>query len=68
MDQEFLAVLDGTLDGPNAVFALMESYLRELKVEGADQILFIADGGAVDLKRVEPLVRGLGIKPERSIA
>ena len=65
MDQEFLAVLDGTLDGPNAVFALMESYLRELKVEGADQILFIADGARWIWKRVEPLVRGLGIKPEQ---
>jgi hypothetical protein len=65
MDQEFLAVLDGTLDGPNAVFALMESYLRELKVESADQILFIADGARWIWNRVEPLMRGLGIKPQQ---
>src|SRR5262249_15556521 len=44
MDQEFLAVLDGTLGGPEALFALMACYLRELKVEAADQVLFIADG------------------------
>jgi len=65
MDQEFLAVLDGTLDGPTAVFALMESYLRELKVEGADQVLFIADGARWIWNRVEPLMRRLGIKPEQ---
>ncbi len=60
MDQEFLAVLDGTLDGPNAVFALMESYLRELKVQSADQVLFIADGARWIWNRVEPLVREIG--------
>jgi hypothetical protein len=65
MDQEFLAVLDGTLDGPQAVFALMESYLRELKVQDADQILFIADGARWIWNRVEPLMRGLGIKPQQ---
>ena len=65
MDQEFLAVLDGTLGGPEAVFALMKSYLRELQVEAADQVLFIADGARWIWNRVEPLVRGLGIKPEQ---
>ena len=28
-DREFLAVIDGTLGGPDAIFKLMESYLRE---------------------------------------
>jgi hypothetical protein len=65
MDREFLAVLDGTLDGPEAVFALMRSYLGELQVEAADQVLFIADGARWIWNRVEPLVRGLGIKPEQ---
>ena len=66
MDREFLAVLDGTLDGPDAVFALMESYLRELKIETADQVLFIADGARWIWNRVEPLMRRLGIKPEQT--
>jgi hypothetical protein len=30
MDREFLAVIDGTLGGPDAIFKLMEFYLREL--------------------------------------
>jgi hypothetical protein len=65
MDREFLAVLDGTLDGPKAIFALIEFYLRELNVESADQVLFIADGARWIWNRVEPLLRGLGIKPEQ---
>ena len=65
MDREFLAVIDGTLGGPDAIFALMEFYLRELKIEAADQILFVADGARWIWNRVEPLVRGLGIKPEQ---
>src|SRR5512135_159264 len=31
-DREFLAVIDGTLGGPDAIFKLMEFYLRELKL------------------------------------
>jgi hypothetical protein len=63
MDREFLAVIDGTLRGPEAIFALMACYLRELKIEVADQILFVADGARWIWNRVESLVRGLGIKP-----
>src|SRR5439155_12302332 len=44
MDREFLAVIDGTLGGPDAIFKLMQSYLRELKITTAYKILFVADG------------------------
>ena len=44
MDRNFLAVIDGTLSGPDAIFKLMEFYLRELKIVTADKILFVADG------------------------
>jgi len=30
MDREFLAVIDGTLGGPDAIFKLIEFSLREL--------------------------------------
>ena len=43
MDREFLAVIDGTLGGPDAIFKLMELYLRELKIITADKVLFVAD-------------------------
>src|SRR5262249_40396764 len=58
-----LAVLDGTLRGPEAIFALIACYLRELKIEAADEVLVIADGARWIWNRVESLVGGLGIRP-----
>jgi hypothetical protein len=65
MDREFLAVIDGTLGGPDAIFQLMEFYLRELKIATADKIVFVADGARWIWNRVGGLVRRLGIKPEQ---
>jgi hypothetical protein len=44
--------MDGTLKGPEAVFALLRSYLQRLGITQADQVLFIADG-----RRVKKLKR-----------
>src|SRR5512135_259736 len=65
MDRDFLAVIDGTLGGPDAIFKLMESYLRELGIATADTILFVADGARWIWNRVGALLRRLGIKPEQ---
>ena len=65
MDREFLAVIDGTLGGPDAIFKLMEFYLRELKISTADKILFVADGTRWIWNRVRALLRRLGVKPEQ---
>lgn len=45
-DRSFLPIIDGTLDGPNAMFALLYRYLRLLNIGKADQVLFIADGAS----------------------
>jgi soluble cytochrome b562 len=65
MDRKFLAVIDGTLGGPDAIFKLMEFYLRELKITTADQILFVADGARWIWNRVGALLRRLEVKPEQ---
>ncbi len=65
MDRDFLAVIDGTLGGPDAIFKLMEFYLRELKIATADQVLFVADGARWIWNRVGALLRRLGVKPEQ---
>jgi hypothetical protein len=65
MDREFLAVIDGTLGGPDAIFKLMEFYLRELKITTADKTLFVADGARWIWNRVGALLRRLGVKPDR---
>src|SRR4051812_15571628 len=63
-DREFLAVIDGTLGGPDAIFKLMECYLRELKITTADTILFVADGARWIWNRAGALLRRLGAKSE----
>jgi hypothetical protein len=64
-DRELLAVIDGTLGGPDAIFKLLEFYLRELKITTADKVLFVADGARWIWNRVGALVRRLGIKPDQ---
>jgi hypothetical protein len=65
MDREFHAVIDGTLGGPDAIFKLMEYYLRELKITTADKILIVADGARWIWNRAGALLRRLEVKPDR---
>ncbi len=59
--QEFAPVIDGTLQGPDEVFRLLEFYLRELKVREAKEVLFIADGAKWIWERVTRLWQRLGV-------
>src|SRR5215467_11893411 len=61
----FAPVIDATLQGPDAVFALLHTYLQRLEITQADQVLFIADGAPWIWKRVPLLVRALGLAAER---
>lgn len=65
IQREFTPVLDGTLKGPDAVFALIESYLKELGVDQATKVLFIADGAKWIWNRVAALWNRLGLKPDQ---
>ena len=51
--------MDATLQGPDAVFALLRTYLQRLEITQADQVLFIADGAPWIWKRVPLLVQAL---------
>jgi hypothetical protein len=64
-DREFHAVIDGTLGGPDAIFKLMEFYLRELKITTADKVLFVAEGARWIWNRVGARLRRLGVKPDQ---
>mgnify|MGYP001236544326 FL=1 len=44
VDSNILPLIDGTLKGTDALFALMHIYLRALNLSSVDQILFVADG------------------------
>lgn len=44
VDKKILPLIDGTLKGTDALFALLHIYLRSLNLNVVDQILFVADG------------------------
>ena len=62
ISQEFAPVIDGTLQGPDAIFRLLEFYLSQLEITEADRILFIADGAKWIWHRVAPLLQRLGLE------
>jgi hypothetical protein len=59
--QEFAPVIDGTLQGPDEVFRLIEFYLAQLEISQATEVLFIADGAKWIWQRVGPLWERLGL-------
>lgn len=61
----FSPVIDGLIQGPNAMFALLKQYLKKLDIQEADQLLFISDGATWIWKRVPTLIQDLGIDNER---
>jgi hypothetical protein len=65
MDRSFLPIVDGTLQGPDALFALMRHYLQSLKIEEADKVLFVGDGARWIWKRAEKLLRSLKVPPKK---
>lgn len=59
--QEFTPVMDGTLQGPEEVFRLIEYYLGSLHIDQAQEVLFIADGAKWIWPRVTQLWQRLGL-------
>ena len=64
-ESRFAPFIDATLQGPDAVFALLCIYLQRLEITLADHVLFIADGAPWIWKRVPLLVQVLGLAAEQ---
>ena len=64
-EARFAPVMDATLKGPDAVFALRRSYLPRLGITQAAPVLFIADGAPWIWKRVPLWVQTLGLAAEQ---
>jgi hypothetical protein len=60
-EARFAPVMDATLQGPDAVFALLRTSVQRLESTRADQVLCIADGAPWSWKRVPLLVHALGL-------
>jgi hypothetical protein len=65
MEKSFAPLIDGGLQGPDALFRLLFGYLQSLDIQAAERVLFVADGAHWIWNRVQKLTEELGIKPER---
>jgi len=63
--RKFAPWIDGTLNGPDAVFMLLAYYLNALDITSADQVLFIADGAPWIWNRIPALIEKLNLNPEK---
>jgi len=61
----FAPIIDGLIQGPNALFALLQQYLKKLDIQEADQLLFVSDGAKWIWNRIPSLIQDLGIEQER---
>ena len=65
MDRKYAPFIDGTLRGPDAIFALLTYYLSQLQISKADKILFIADGAPWIWRRLPKLLKDLGLSADQ---
>lgn len=63
--RSFAPVIDGSLNAPEAIFELMQSYLRALALCEGDHLLFVADGAPWIWNRVPGLIKALGLTPKQ---
>jgi hypothetical protein len=59
--KDSLPFYDATLEGIDAAFALLETYLQKLEISKADRVVFCCDGARSYWKRITPLAKKLGI-------
>jgi len=58
-------IIDGTLKGPDAIFALIRSYAQQIELSSAAKVLFIADGAPWIWNRIDDLITALGLRPSQ---
>ena len=65
LERSFMPIMDALIRGPDTLFTLLRSYLGQLGITEADQVLFVADGARWIWNRIAALVHGLGLKSEQ---
>jgi hypothetical protein len=63
--KSFAPWIDGTMNGPDAVFMLLAYYLTAIGITEAKQVLFIADGAPWIWLRIPALIVKLGLNPAK---
>lgn len=65
LDRTFTPFIDGTMGGPDAIFGLIEYYLKKLNISKSDKVLFVADGARWIWTRVKNLMKSLGLSSDQ---
>ena len=65
INRSFAPWIDGTMNGPDAVFMLLAYYLAAIGITTAKQVLFIADGAPWIWLRIPALIEKLCIDPTK---
>ncbi len=65
LEQQFAPFIDGTLNGPDALFGMLRYYLGQLGLGEAERVLFVADGARWIWNRIPALARALGLCAEQ---
>lgn len=63
-EKSFAPFIDGCFNGPDSIFRLLKVYLESLRIQKADNILFVADGAHWIWNRVPLLISALGLASE----
>lgn len=65
--KDVLPIIDGTLEGTDAVMILLEHYLIKLNISEADLIMVVADGAPWIWKRMKALLQKLKIPSSKIV-
>jgi len=60
-----LPIYDAVIDNADVCFELLGDYLKELQIEKASEVLFIADGAIWIWDRVKPFLLSLGVEEDK---
>ncbi len=66
-DRHTPSVMDASMNGPDATFAMLLYYLKKLGVSAADTLLFVSDGAKWIWDRVNKLIADLGINMSQCV-
>ena len=59
--KSFAPFIDGTMNGPDSLFAMLAGYLEKLDIMEADKIVFVSDGAKWIWKRLPNLITSLNL-------
>ncbi len=65
--KDVLPIIDGTLEGPDAVMILLMQYMIKMNIPKADLIMIVADGAPWIWKRTKALLQQLNIPSDRIV-